>query len=102
MRENSDRFLLPNLCRDESIRSFIRILKKGKTHQQQLLMFPYKNMQNSNGNYNWKIKEMEGSHLVWLAPKLPEALMRDEERVMWRFSSQVRPVCLTTSSGYVH
>lgn len=30
------------------------------------LLFPYENMQNSNSDCNWKIKEMEGGHWVWL------------------------------------
>lgn len=64
-------------------------------------MFPYKNIQNNNSNYNWKIKAVEGSHWVWLAQQALEILMRDEE-VMCRFSSQVRLVCLTSSSDYIH
>lgn len=58
----SDSLPLPYRRQDESVRSFIHILTKGKTHQQQLLMFPYENMHNSNTNCNWKIKEMEGGH----------------------------------------
>lgn len=48
-------------------------------------MFPYENMQNSNSDYNWKIKEMEGGHRVWLVLQVQAILMRDEERAMWRF-----------------
>lgn len=36
--------------------------KRSRAHQQQLLTFPYENMQNGNSDCNGKIKEMDGGH----------------------------------------
>lgn len=62
----SERLSPPYGCHSEWVWSFIEIFTKGKTHQQQLLMFPYENMQSSNSDCNWKIKEMEDGHWLWL------------------------------------
>lgn len=65
-------------------------------------MFLCENMQDSSVGSNWKIKEMDAGHGVWLIlvgqSDCNESLRKGDVQV----SFWVRPVCLTGISGYLH
>lgn len=53
--------MLQRLC--SGLHPYVR---RGPNPSAVRLLFPYQNKQNSNSDCNWKIKEMEGGHWVWL------------------------------------